>query len=101
LCVTSILYRRVKAPNPTLSQGDGYPGEIWPEGAPGRGDAIGSGVQRCKICRMSDGHRRVRSRTGVIQRRHCERDEKMRQGEGEIEDRVRNGYRVKDIMVRL
>ncbi len=37
-CVfTSILYRRVKAPNPTLSQGDGYPGEIWPEGAQGGG----------------------------------------------------------------
>ncbi len=48
------------------------------------GDAIGSGVQRCKICRMSDGHR-VRSRTGVIQRRHGDRDEKMRQGEKERE----------------
>ncbi len=94
MCVTSILYRRVKAPNPTLSQGDGYPGEIWPEGARGvGGDAIGSGVQRCKICRMSDGHR-VRSRTGVIQIGHGERDKKMRQGEREREERVRNGYRM-------
>ncbi len=48
---------------------------------------------------MSDGHR-VRSRTGVIQRRYGERDEKMRQGEREREERLRNGYRVKDIMVR-
>ncbi len=57
----------------------------------GVGDAVGSGVQRCKICRMSDGHR-VRSRTRVIQKGH---------GEREREERVRNGHRVKDIMVRL
>ncbi len=57
-------------------------------------------MQRCKIRRMSDGHR-VRSRTGVIQRGHGERNKKMRQGESEREERVRNGYRMKDIMVRL
>jgi hypothetical protein len=42
---------------------------------------------------MSDGHR-VRSRTGVIQIGHGERDKKMRQGEREREERVRNGYRM-------
>jgi hypothetical protein len=40
LIVCYLNSRRVKAPNPTLSQGDGYPGEIWPEGAPGGGGMV-------------------------------------------------------------